>query len=208
MAMTREQGIGLVAPARPAKGASSGRLTLEDFILDEKGLVRRCTNNIEPASTSIAKAKPRARFDFSIRQKCPHTQLCPVHVAKRDSHFAHFQYMPSRAANQKRRLYEQSDAFRDIYRWRAGIEASMSRLKYQMNLSPSTHSWHARHAPRRQSARPRFQYPVMQRHRAIKNICLGLQSATDFLPARQFLTIALPGRLTAHSSMLGQGLWR
>jgi len=135
MAMTREQGIDLVAPARPAKGASSGRLTLEDFVLDEKGLVRRCPNNVEPASTSTAKAKLQARFDLSICRKCPHTQRCPVHAAKHDGHFARFQYTPPRAANQKRRLYEQSDAFRDIYRWRAGIEASMSRLKYQMNLA-------------------------------------------------------------------------
>ena len=49
--------------------------------------------------------------------------------------FSRFQYTPARAANQKRRLYEQSDAFRDVYRWRAGIEATMSRLKYQMNLA-------------------------------------------------------------------------
>ena len=51
------------------------------------------------------------------------------------ANFPAFQYTPARAANQKRRLYEQSDAFRDVYRWRAGIEATMSRLKYQMNLA-------------------------------------------------------------------------
>ena len=34
MALTREQNINLVAPARPPKGAVSGRLTLEDFTLN------------------------------------------------------------------------------------------------------------------------------------------------------------------------------
>ena len=58
-----------------------------------------------------------------------------MQAAKRDGQFSRFQYTPARAANQKRRLYEQSDAFRDVYRWRAGIEATMSRLKYQMNLA-------------------------------------------------------------------------
>jgi hypothetical protein len=42
---------------------------------------------------------------------------------------------PKRAAYQKRRLYEKSEAFHDIYRWRAGIEATMSRLKSQMNMA-------------------------------------------------------------------------
>ena len=135
MALTREQNINLVAPARPPKGAVSGRLTLEDFTLNEEGLVLRCPNNVEPVSASLAKAKLQARFDLSICQKCPDILRCPVQAAKRDGQFSRFQYTPARAANQKRRLYEQSDAFRDIYRWRAGIEATMSRLKYQMNLA-------------------------------------------------------------------------
>ena len=135
MALTREQNINLVAPARPPKGAVSGRLTLEDFTLNEEGLVLRCPNNVEPVSASLAKAKLQARFDLSICQKCPDILRCPVQAAKRDGQFSRFQYTPARAANQKRRLYEQSDAFRDVYRWRAGIEATMSRLKYQMNLA-------------------------------------------------------------------------
>jgi len=135
MALTRDRNIDLVAPARPPKGATSGRLTLEDFTLNEEGLVLRCPNNVEPASTSLAKAKLQARFDLSICRKCLDVERCPVQAAKHDGQFARFQYTPARAANQKRRLYERSEAFRDIYRWRAGIEATMSRLKYQMNLA-------------------------------------------------------------------------
>ena len=53
MALTREQNINLVAPARPPKGAVSGRLTLEDFTLNEEGLVLRCpitSNRFQPRS--------------------------------------------------------------------------------------------------------------------------------------------------------------
>jgi hypothetical protein len=32
-------------------------------------------------------------------------------------------------------IYERSEAFREIYRWRAGIEATMSHLKHQMKLA-------------------------------------------------------------------------
>ena len=108
---------------------------MEDFILAEEGLVPRCPKGVEPVSVSAAKAKPRARFDLSICRACPEIERCPIQAAKRDGQFARFQYTPTRAANQKRRLYERSDAFRNVYRWRAGIEATMSRLKYQMNLA-------------------------------------------------------------------------
>ena len=56
-------------------------------------------------------------------------------VVETISKFARFQYTPPRAENQKRRLYGRSDTFREIYRWRAGIEATMSRLNHQMNLA-------------------------------------------------------------------------
>ena len=62
MALTREQNINLVAPARPPKGAVSGRLTLEDFTLNEEGLVLRCPNNVEPVSASLAKSQAAGPF--------------------------------------------------------------------------------------------------------------------------------------------------
>ena len=168
MALTCERNINLVAPARPPKGAVSGRLTLEDFTLNEEGLVLRCPNNVEPASASLARAKLQARFDLSICQKCPDILRCPVQAAKRDGQFSRFQYTPARAANQKRRLYEQSDAFRDVYRWRAGIEATISRLKYQMTLAhlrirgmPTT-----RYVVNLRALRP--QYPTLRGNRTIK----------------------------------------
>ena len=104
MALTREQNINLVAPARPPKGAVSGRLTLEDFTLNEEGLVLRCPNNVEPVSASLAKAKLQARFDLSICQKCPDILRCPVQAAKRDGQFSRFQYTPARARAVQRSL--------------------------------------------------------------------------------------------------------
>lgn len=135
MALAEEREVNLVAPAGGAKGQSSGRLTLEDFSLDDDGLVLRCPNGIEPVSTSAATAKLQARFDLPTCRTCPDMQRCPMQTAKHDGQFARFQYTPTRAENQKRRLYERGDAFREVYRWRAGIEGTMSRLKYQMNLA-------------------------------------------------------------------------
>ena len=110
-------------------------MTLENFSLDAAGLVQECPNGVAPISTSAAEAKLQARFDLAVCRECPNRNRCPVQAEKHDGQFARFQYTPTRAKNQKRRLYESSDEFRDKYRWRAGIEATMSRLKHQMNLA-------------------------------------------------------------------------
>jgi len=135
MTLAEDRRIDLIAPARTAKGGSSGRLTLEDFSLDGAGLVLECPRGVAPVSTSAASAKLQARFDLATCRECPDRNRCPVQVDKHDGQFAHFQYTPTRAENQKRRLHEHTDTFRAIYRWRAGIEATMSRLKHQMNLA-------------------------------------------------------------------------
>jgi hypothetical protein len=59
MTLAEERSIDLTAPARTAKGGSSGRLTLEDFRLDEVGLVLECPSGVAPVSTSAANAKLR-----------------------------------------------------------------------------------------------------------------------------------------------------
>ena len=135
MTLAEDRSIDLTAPARTAKGGSSGRLTLEDFSLDEAGLVLECPSGVAPVSTSAASAKLQARFDLATCRECPDRNRCPVQAEKHDGQFVRFQYTPTRAENQKRRRHESSDTFREIYRWRAGIEATMSRLKHQMNLA-------------------------------------------------------------------------
>lgn len=135
MALAQEFSLDLTAPARTAKGGSSGRQTLEAFSLDEAGRVLACPNGVAPVSTSASNSKLQARFDLAVCRECPDRTRCPVQANKQRGKFARFQYTPARAENRKRRLHESSDAFRETYRWRAGIEATMSRLKHQMKLA-------------------------------------------------------------------------
>jgi hypothetical protein len=51
MALTKRRNVGLAAPARPTKEARAGRVTLEDFIPDDQGLVVRCPNDVALVST-------------------------------------------------------------------------------------------------------------------------------------------------------------
>ena len=97
--------------------------------------MERCPAGQGPISVSAANVKLQARFDLAICRQCEDRHRCPVLADKREGNFARVQYTPARAANQKRRRYEQSPAFLEIYRWRAGVEATMARLKYQMNMA-------------------------------------------------------------------------
>lgn len=134
MALAKERDVRLFASAQTARGAFQGRLTLEDFSLDDEGLVLTCPRGEAPVSASTADAKLQARFDLAACRVCPDMDRCPVRAARYKGRFARFQYTPERVAHRARRLFEETDAFRDVYRWRAGIEATMSRLKLQMNL--------------------------------------------------------------------------
>ncbi len=61
-----------------------------------------------------------------LQARCPR---CPIHGKDR------LQYTHERVKQRARRLSQQSAAFRDRYRWRAGIEGTISRLKHQMGLA-------------------------------------------------------------------------
>lgn len=130
-----DQGVTLISPAMSAKGSQRGQLTLEQFELDENGLVTRCPTGHKPISTGCAKAKLQARFDASICEDCPLLPQCPVRTALQRDETARYQYTHDRVAMRQRRLQDQEPPFKESYRWRAGIEATMSRLKHQMHLA-------------------------------------------------------------------------
>ena len=58
-----------------------------------------------------------------------------MNIDKAKGGFVRFQYTTARVERRKRRLKDQSSAFKKRYRWRAGVAATMSRLKYQMRLA-------------------------------------------------------------------------
>jgi Transposase DDE domain len=60
-------------------------------------------------------------------------EQCPGY--QRSQSGKRWQYTPQRVATRARRLADQQPQFKERYRWRAGIEGTMSRLKYQMGLS-------------------------------------------------------------------------
>ena len=133
LAQGEQRGVTVVAPVMTAKGARQGKFTLEDFELDDQGCIRRCPAGQEPVETSIAEVRLQAVFDPDVCQNCRHRDRCPAAAVGRTS--SRFQYTHDRVHHRTRRLRETGDEFRERYRWRAGVEATMSRFKHQMGMA-------------------------------------------------------------------------
>jgi len=132
---TQARGIELVAPVQKAKGSLRGKLNLEQFDLDEAGVIVRCPGGHAPLSVSVSRTRFQAVFSGATCKACPLKPRCLVNTpSSRSRHHYRIQYLPSRLRLRALRLREKTPAFREVYRWRAGIEATMSRLKHQMNL--------------------------------------------------------------------------
>lgn len=130
-----ELGTELIAPAQTPRGENAGRLTLENFELDEQGHVVKCPNGHVPQSTSSGAERIQACFDATTCEACPlKTQCLTAPELKHGKKVARIQYTHERVRTRERRLLEGSEEFKERYRWRAGMEGTMSRLKHQMGL--------------------------------------------------------------------------
>jgi hypothetical protein len=125
--------VEIVSPAMTAKGKLQGKLTLEDFELDGEGRVLRCPAGKEPIETSVADVRIQVLFDPVVCEGCPHRDNCLAAAVGRSE--PRWQYNHDRVKQRERRLKDASEEFRGHYRWRAGIEATMSRFKHQMNMA-------------------------------------------------------------------------
>ena len=63
-------------------------------------------------------------FEIEVCQGCPRIESCPAKKGKAH-YFLRYEEKAMRIA--KRRGYENTDEFKDRYRWRAGVEATMSQ---------------------------------------------------------------------------------
>ncbi len=129
----RRRDVEIISPAMTAKGKLQGRLTLEDFELDDQGCVQRCPAGEEPVKTSVSSKRIQVTFEPEVCGSCRFFEKCPATGAGRGAH--RWQYIPDRVQQRERRWHNATNAFRDRYRWRAGVEATMSRLKHQMGMA-------------------------------------------------------------------------
>lgn len=116
-----EMGVGVVSPTMGAE--KDDTLSLSEFSFSEKGKITACPQGHAPVKVKHKKQRYSAAFDSSHCTHCPLREACPVKPGKKH-HYLRYQDKTMRIAT--RRAKEQRPEFKDKYRWRAGIEATMS----------------------------------------------------------------------------------
>lgn len=114
-----EYDVDVVSPAMGPKGKG---LSLEDFTIDASGKIVDCPEGHRPVSVS-AKKRFSAAFSLGTCRACPQQELCPAKPGKKA---AYLRYSMKEVRLSRRRIHEQTAQFRNKYRFRAGVEATMS----------------------------------------------------------------------------------
>lgn len=107
----------------PAMGTGKCAIRLADFDASSDGNILACPQGHTPVTVKKKKARYTAAFDSSQCSQCDCQADCPVKKGKKH-HYLRYTQKEIRIA--RRRSYEQTDEFKDRYRWRAGVEATMS----------------------------------------------------------------------------------
>ena len=123
------KGVMLVSPVM-GKEKEEG-LSLSDFEMTDAGEVTACPAGHAPERCSYSAGRFTVVFALALCEACPRRSECPVKRG-RDRYELRFNEKKMRLA--RRRRVERGAAFRETYRWRAGIEATMSELDRKTGL--------------------------------------------------------------------------
>lgn len=116
----KEDAVELVAPNMGVPKQDA--LSPADFEFSEQGEITACPHGHAPAKV---KKKKRISIGFDCRhcEHCPDLSKCPVKKGRKN-YYLRLTFKEMRLV--VRRRYECSEEFKDRYRWRAGVEATMS----------------------------------------------------------------------------------
>ena len=118
-----ELGVTLVSPAM---GSQSHKIGLADFSFTDSDDISACPMGQPPQQIKTGKQGGRIiSFDKATCDLCPRQSDCPV---KRDKRSSTLRYDAKSLRLSRRRAAEKTEAFRDVYRYRAAIEGTMSDL--------------------------------------------------------------------------------
>jgi len=117
--------VDLIAPVHKTNATNTNHLA--GFSFNDEGYVIACPAGHQPNRVRYKKKTDRFSAAFSQEhcQDCPQNGQCKLRPGKNKFllHYSHKQYRLA-----ARRAYEQTEAFVESYRWRAGVEATMSEF--------------------------------------------------------------------------------
>ena len=115
-----DHGVNVVAPVMPG---NQKKMSLADFTLDAKGRIVTCPRMRAPEKVKKTKKGFSAAFSAVACLACEDFDRCPVSKGKK-AYYYRYKRKDIRLA--LRRQHEDTPDFRDKYRYRAGVEATMS----------------------------------------------------------------------------------
>jgi hypothetical protein len=119
----KSMGVELVAPVAGNKEKSV--VSLSEFEFSKAGHVLSCPQGQKPLISKKKKTRFTQGFSCQSCAKCPLVNGCPIEPGKK---YYYLRYEEKAMRIAKRRGIEQGLEFKDRYRWRAGVEATMSEL--------------------------------------------------------------------------------
>lgn len=125
------QGVELIAPVLGIE--EKQEIKLKDFTYDESGAVTHCPQGQAPLKNGLVSRSGQrtAAFPAEICRDCPRRAKCPVRKGK--NRYTLYYKVPAVRVS-SRRGREQTEVFRERYRFRSGIEATMSQLDRRTGL--------------------------------------------------------------------------
>lgn len=125
----KELGVEVVSPAM---GSAPDGISLADFTFSDTDEMTACPEGQQPQRTKTGKKGGKiVHFDKATCDSCPRQSDCPVKRVKRS---ATLRYDGKSLRLARRRAEEKTEAFREIYRFRAGAEGTMSDLDRMTNI--------------------------------------------------------------------------
>ena len=117
-----EYGVEVIAPAMPG---NRKKMHLAEFTVDDQGWIVSCPRGITPDRVKKNKGCYSAAFSVNACNDCPDLKRCPVSKGKK-AYYYRYKEKDLRLA--RRVQYEKTKAFKEKYRFRAGVEATMSEF--------------------------------------------------------------------------------
>jgi hypothetical protein len=125
----KELGITVIAPVMGAKESTTG---LADFTFSETDQITACPELQTPTKTKTGKnGGTTVYFNKAICDSCHRQSECPV---KRDKKSCTISYDAKSLRLSRRRQLEKEEAFVEKYRYRSGVEGTMSDLDRMTGL--------------------------------------------------------------------------
>ena len=115
---------GVQVVSAPMGSEKQETIGLSDFHIEKSGKVISCPQGHVPMHSKKKKTRYCAAFDPGRCNGCPNQGICPV-VSGKKAFYLRFTDKQLRIA--LRRSEIDTEAFKDRYRWRAGVEATMSQ---------------------------------------------------------------------------------